>query len=347
MSAPVPSEVTRRAAEWVVQQHSPDRSASSLSEFADWLRASPIHVAEYLRAIALWDALGDERLEPALSIDELISEARQAGATPLPIGRATVRGETSSAVVRRAAAAAVCVALLCAAWITWHWRAPLELTTGIGEQRSTVLPDGSIVELNTRSEVRVRYSTSQRRIELVRGEAFFQVASNRARPFVVVTDLATATAVGTRFSVYRAAKGTIVTVEEGRVLVRDIARDRGAAERSTNTQGVEVEPGIQAEAEPSRPVQMHRADIRRWLAWRQRRLVFEGAPLEEVIEEFNRYNPIPLELVDPRLGERRISGVFGANDPESLVDFLTKVDHIPVTSDSRAIRIGGDANVSP
>jgi transmembrane sensor len=69
--------------------------------------------------------------------------------------------------------------------------------------------------------------------------------------------------------------------------------------------------------------------------------VFDGTPLAEVIEEFNRYNSVALLLIDTRLSNRRISGVFDANDPESLVDFLAKVDHIPVSrSDQRVIRIG-------
>jgi transmembrane sensor len=88
---------------------------------------------------------------------------------------------------------------------------------------------------------------------------------------------------------------------------------------------------------------MRPANVERMLAWRERRLVFDGEPLATVVEEFNRYNSTPLVITDPRLRTQRISGVFGANDPESLLDFLEKVDHIAVTRDaSQTIRIGGD-----
>jgi transmembrane sensor len=300
-------------------------------------------VAEYLLAVEIWQALAHPELDRSTSSEHLIDEARRFGATALPITRAPVTSKSTRqrGLSIRTAMLAVPALLGTLAWLSWNRPAVIDLATGIGEQRSAVLPDRSIVELNTRSEIRVIYSASQRRIELVRGEAFFQVAKNPARPFVVFTDLATATAVGTRFSVYRASRATIVTVEEGRVLVSDIRPTTDPGEPTPLTQAVEVDPGTQAEAQPSRPVQTHHADLGRSLAWRERRLVFDGTPLAEVIEEFNRYNSVALLLIDTRLSNRRISGVFDANDPESLVDFLAKVDHIPVSrSDQRVIRIG-------
>jgi transmembrane sensor len=343
MTTSVPREVTRQAASWVVQLRSADRSAGTDCEFADWLRASPVHVAEYLLAVEVWQALAHVDLDRSTSSESLIDEARRFGATALPITPAPVTSRPARGrwLSSRTALGAIVAVLGTFTWMSWERPAVIDLATGIGEQRSAVLPDRSIVELNTRSEIRVIYSASQRRIELVRGEAFFQVAKNPARPFVVFTDLATATAVGTRFSVYRASRGTIVTVEEGRVLVSDIRPTTRPGEQTRLIQSVEVDPGTQAEAQPSRPVQTHRADLQRSLAWRERRLVFDGTPLAQVIEEFNRYNSVTLLLMDTRLSDRRISGVFDANDPESLIDFLVKVDRIPVNrSDQRAIRIG-------
>ena len=347
MRTPAPSEVTRKAAHWVVQLRSADRPASTECDFADWLRESPVHVAEYLRAIEVWEALSHSDVDGASTVESLTREARQSVSTRLPVAPPPLpfaAGRRTRHYGRLGAAAMCAVMILAAGWFGWRHFAALDFATGMGEQRSAVLSDGSIIELNTQTEVRVVYSASRRRIDLVRGEAFFQVAKNPARPFVVFTDLAAATAVGTRFSVYKAAKGTIVTVEEGRVLVRNIPHGPDVAEETQQAPGVELDPGTQAEARPSRPVLTHRTDLVRSLAWRQRRLVFDGAPLSEVLEEFNRYNAVPLVLTDARLGDRRISGVFGANDPESLIDFLTKVDHIPVhRSDPRAVRLGEEA----
>jgi transmembrane sensor len=227
-------------------------------------------------------------------------------------------------------------------FVCWRCRSCVEITTAIGEQRSAVLPDHSIVELNTQSAVRIAYTSRERRIELVRGEAFFEVAKDSRRPFIVSTEFATARALGTRFTVYRAPSGTLVTVAEGRVLVRYTGTaDNPVNGRPGPIDTVEVVPGTQADATPGRSVQVHAVDVDRSLAWRNRRLIFAGDTLANVVREFNRYNLPRLEIVDPRLLDQRISGVFGANDPQSLLDFLSKVDHINVSrAHPDAIRIG-------
>jgi transmembrane sensor len=339
-----PSEVMRQAAEWVVQLRSPDRPADCEQSFADWLRESPVHVREYLRAVEVWEGLANPDVGHGHSRDELIKAASDSNLVELPTAAAPPTSYRSGFRWRRVGFALALTVVFAVAYLGWQQTTVIKVTTGLGEQHSEVLPDHSVVELNTQSEIRVGFTAAERRVELVRGEAFFDVAKDSVRPFIVVTDLATAKAVGTRFSVYRAQSGTIVTVAEGRVLVLD---KQATADTSANsaerTDVVEVIPGTQAEAQPGRPVQVRQANVERTFAWRERRLVFEGEPLSTVVEEFNRYNSPPLVIGDPRLREERISGVFGANDPESLLDFLVKVDHISITRDAnQTIRIGGD-----
>lgn len=340
------SPITRQAAEWVVRLRSPDRPANCEQLFADWLRVSPVHVREYLCAVEVWEGLEHPAAGAGRSREELIREAG-AGATvvDLPTAAPPSGNERRLFRWRRVGLALALTALLVLACLGWRQTAVITVATGVGEQRSEVLADHSVIELNTRSEIRVAFSAAERRVELVRGEAFFDVAKDPTRAFVVVTDMATARAIGTRFSVYRSQTRTLVTVAEGRVLVREKTADSLARAGSAAAVGaVEVTPGKQAEAQPGRPVQMRQADVARTLAWRARRLVFDGEPLSEVVEEFNRYNSPPLLIADPRLREQRISGVFGANDPESLLDFLVKVDHIVVSrDDTGAIRIGAAA----
>lgn len=335
-----PSEVTRQAADWVVQLRAPDRPANCEREFAEWLSASPLHVREYLRAIEVWESLADTGIDAGSSRNELVNAATASGLVEFPLqGGAPVAKRRGG--LRWAALASVPI-VMALAYLGWRHNLPLEVTTAIGEQRSTVLPDRSIVELNTQSELRVAYTSKERRVELVRGEAFFEVAADPTRPFIVATEFATARALGTRFSVYRSPSGTVVTVAEGRVLVRHAgSAGESVAGQVSQGEAVEVVPGTQAEAGPGRPVQMRRVDVDRSLAWRSRRLIFEGEPLSNVVREFNRYNSPPLVIVDPQLLDQRISGIFGANDPESLLDFLGKVDHIRVNrSDPHAVRIG-------
>jgi transmembrane sensor len=347
MMSDQPSEVMRQAADWVVQLRSSDRPAHCEQSFADWLRASPLHVREYLRAVEVWEGLAHPDVGGGRTRENLVKAASDSNLVEFPAAAtapsppAAYRGGFRW---RRVGFAMALTAVFVLAYIGWQQTAVIKVTTGLGEQHSEVLPDHSIVELNTQSEIRVGFTATERRVELIRGEAFFDVSKDPARPFIVVTDLATAKAVGTRFSVYRAQSGTIVTVAEGRVLVRDKQVGPNTdASLSGRADAVEVIPGTQAEARPGRPVQMRQADVERTFAWRERRLVFDGEPLSRVVEEFNRYNSPPLVISDPRLREQRISGVFGANDPESLLDFLVKVDHIAVTRDAnQTIRIGGD-----
>jgi len=339
-----PSEVMRQAADWVVQLRSPDRPVDCEQSFADWLRESPVHVREYLRAVEVWEGLAHPDVGGGRSRDEFIKAASDSNLVELPTAAPPSTSYRSGFRWRRVGFAIALTGVFALAYFGWQQTTVIKVTTGLGEQHSEVLPDHSVVELNTQSEIRVGFTAAERRVELVRGEAFFDVAKDPARPFIVVTDLATAKAVGTRFSVYRALSGTIVTVAEGRVLVLDKqAKADAPANSAERTDVVEVVPGTQAEAQPGRPVQMRKANVERTFAWRERRLVFEGEPLATVVEEFNRYNSPPLVISDPRLRDERISGVFGANDPESLLDFLAKVDHISITRDAnQTIRIGGD-----
>jgi transmembrane sensor len=340
-----PTEVMRQAADWVVQLRSPDRPVDCEQSFADWIRASPLHVCEYLRAVEVWEALAHPDVDGGQSRDDLVRAGGGSNLVEFPTITPYPATDRRTFRWRQVALAVALTVVVVLAYVGWQQTAVIKLTTGLGEQRSEVLPDHSVVELNTQSEIRVAFKPTERRVELIRGEAFFDVSKDPARPFVVVTDLATARALGTRFSVYRAQQATIVTVAEGRVLVR---HEQSLPDAHAGTAGegdmVEVISGTQAEAQRGRPVQMRQADVARTFAWRERRLIFDGEPLSTVIEEFNRYNWPPLVISDPRLREQRISGIFGANDPESLLDFLVKVDHIRVSRDAtRAIRIGGDA----
>jgi transmembrane sensor len=366
-----PSEVMQQAANWVLQLRSPERQPVPAGDslvsrsvrgpmgqpsgeelFADWLRASPLHVREYLRAVEVWEGLSHPSAGSGRSREQLIAEAGDSNLVELPareeISRAVpARRATSHGFRwRRIGLALALSAVFVLAYLEWQRTTMLVVRTGVGEEHSEILPDRSIVDVNTQSEIRVAFTSTERRVELVRGEAFFDVAKDPARPFIVATDLATAKAIGTRFSVYRAQSGTIVTVAEGRVLVRDthaVAADSQSVAEPEDA--VEVIPGTQAEAQPGHHVQMRRANVASTFAWREHRLVFEGEPLAAVVEEFNRYNSPPLLISDPRLREQHISGVFGANDPESLLDFLVKVDHIAVTRDPNGVtHIGGDTS---
>jgi transmembrane sensor len=183
--------------------------------------------------------------------------------------------------------------------------------TQIGEMKVIPLSDGSVVTLNTDSEIAVRYSRSQRLIELVHGEALFDVAKNKLRPFVVQTGTALVRAVGTSFSV------KVLPNQPVQVLVRE-----GIVE--VKRPGVPVAPvvlvamnsrAIAPQDAPitSKPVET--AEVGRELAWRVGRLAFHGETLAEAAAEFARYSDARIQIDDPEVARQKVTGLFVSTDP--------------------------------
>jgi transmembrane sensor len=223
------------------------------------------------------------------------------------------------------------VLVVCTAVAGWEiWR-PNHYATGVGEQRSVALEDGSIVTLNTSSEIEVDFTGRQRRVRLVEGEALFEVAHDIRRPFDVSDGNATVRAVGTEFNVDRRRTQTTVTVVEGRVAV---IPPTNASDHITGSALAYVPAGstllaateqlVIANGHIGAPARV--ANVEPVLAWTHRQLVFNRRPIGEVAAEFNRYNRRRIEIADPTLAEEPVSGVFQANDPQSFLTFLT---HMP------------------
>lgn len=242
-------------------------------------------------------------------------------------------------------------------------------TTDIGEQRSLALADGSTVELNSRSRIKVQYTEHDRRVVLLEGQALFNVAKNKSRPFVVQAGNTRVRAVGTAFDVYRKSSDTVVSVVEGRVAVRRLdgaatgsQSNGGAASSSSQTgqrprddvrsDGLADVPGIQAAAgeillaageqvvvTPAIFTSPKRADIAAATSWTRRILVFDSSPLTDVAQEFNRYNTRRLLVEDPQLAQFHISGVFSSLEPSLLLRFLHTQPELMVEETDTEIRI--------
>ena len=237
-------QILDEASEWFVDFRVGDVDADARRRFDEWLRRSPEHVRAYWEIAKTYVDLPRANSMGKLKVDELIAYARSDANTnivPLPMSSGTrasssMRAETPRADVpdsagrpsarfRRpfSAAASVAFVLVMAAVFYWQThRYPL-YATDIGEQRSITLADGSTVDLNARSKLRIEFSKTERRVELLEGQALFQVAKNRHRPFLVRSGDALVRAVGTQFDVYRKDSSTTVTVLEGRVAVYSTA----------------------------------------------------------------------------------------------------------------------------
>lgn len=348
--------IAEQAADWLLRLEDKDATATEaeLLEFSAWLQRSPQHIEEFLQVSALHAELSSagEVAFPAVQI--LVDAARlnvvEIASTDEPT-QAVPPPEQRRVRLRRLIGGAAGVVLL--AMVTQHFvidpadiavvTAPGQtFSTDVGEQRSVVLADGSVVNLNTRSTLNVRFTQASRVVELTAGEAIFDVHKEASRPFLVKSGRSVVEAVGTRFNVYRQAKQTVVTVVEGNVAVSSqTARTSDSDTPITDQAGknkrvavVRLQPGGQVAVLKSGAISATRTvDSSKATAWTERRLVFDAEPLQFVARELNRYNRRRVSIGDVRIATRSISGVFNASDPETLLAFLKTVGDIRVERD--------------
>lgn len=209
--------------------------------------------------------------------------------------------------------AAAAVAAGVAGWFAINvWSAPpmQRYETASGEQRVVRLEDGSEVTLNTRTTLEVRLGDGRRDLRLVQGEAFFEVAHDPARPFVVETPLGSARAVGTRFNVLVGSTSVEVATTEGKVLVRTPAAAANGVLSVAGTRAT-LRAGA-GEAE------LGTADLGRIENWRARRVEFDRVRLDEALREFSRYTDLPVRAGSAEVAALRVSAVLKAGDLTAL-----------------------------
>jgi transmembrane sensor len=333
--------IADEAAQWYVTLHAESCSTADRRAFAEWVARSPECVAAYLRISRTLGAIQSSTLSwPETSVEQIVADAKAEGVvTALPGASAAPSTKSGSRwrapwIPVVAAAAALIVSL--GTWLLL--RTPHSFETDVGEQRSVVLEDGSVVTLNTSSRIDVDLRADRRVIRLDRGEALFQVARDPGRPFAVVAGTATVQAVGTEFNVDRRDARTTVTVVEGQVRVRtQPATASVAAPDSNEVARAGTAPEMMLAAAErvviagdvlGTPERI--ANIAPVTAWTQRRLVFERRPLGEVAEEFNRYNRQRIRVLGASLRQQEVTGLFQANDPESFVQFLAGIPDVRI-----------------
>ncbi len=191
-----------------------------------------------------------------------------------------------------------------------------DYTTRRGEMRVIPLADGSVVNLNTDSRIKVRYTHARRTIHLDRGEALFDVAKDAARPFVVYAGDTEVKAVGTSFSVLRLADAPVeVLVREGVVEV-DRGQAGGAVRLNANMRAVAPLSGDAGGGAPViRTVAVAPVEVERAVAWREGRIAFEGETLGQAVKDFQRYSDTRIVIDDPSIAGEEVTGLFEANDP--------------------------------
>lgn len=325
-------KITDEAADWYLRAQDPGFSNEDRKELASWLAASAEHVQEYLALTSVAGSLVGA-LEDA-DVDEMVELARRESPGADVIALAGFeepsapeengnRGPRSKRMVRWAVAATVLIAAMI--WYQQLGPVVVRYETGIGEQTTFLLDDGSVVSLNAQSRLQVLFDEDHRDVRLVSGEAMFDVEKDADRPFRVSTESAIAEAVGTQFNVRYRGNDTTVTVVEGFV---DVQSSTGSAMSPSTGQstpsGRILGVGQQARVN-SGEVAVVETDVQEATSWRERRLVFDARRLADVVFEFNLFNDQQIVISDPSIAGRTISGSFDVDDRESFALFLSEV----------------------
>jgi transmembrane sensor len=352
----VRSLIAQQASDWFVANRT-GLAARERESFTSWLKASPVHVEEYLALAVIARDLRAACEAPQSSIDDLLARARHEEDSPArPFWPRLVealripahRWQTAAAM---AAIGVVSLGLL----VLWNLRpiakvaasgtvTALHFETRHGEQHTYRLADNSVLHLNTDTGVTVRLSKTERLVTVTSGEADFEVAHAPDRPFRVAAGPAEVVDLGTKFDVRLQDSSTLVIVLEGRVAVGlSPPAKSGRANADHAARFVQLGPDEQitvADGElPTRPVPI---DAQRATSWLHRQIMFDHEPLERVASEFNRYAPKPFEITSPALRSLEISGVFATDDSEAFIAFLRSLEGVHVEVTATRIRVSQD-----
>lgn len=311
------------AADWLARRDSGAWSQADQAMFLAWQEESTLHRVAVIRLEAVWQHA--DRLQalgagvprgnipaPGQWSTRQVPERRSGDAIGRLDGiKVWARGrykEIGASLV--AAVAAIVVGVFISNDTTTY-------RTAVSENRVVHLSDGSRVTLNTDSRIHVSLTASERRIDLQRGEVFFEVSKDPSRPFVVYADGRRVIAVGTKFSVMRVQDDLRVVVTEGRVRVVERTPDNAepAVELTAGNIARVSEAGVLV-----REISIPEAE--QSLSWRSGFVMFRATALAEAVVEFNRYNERQLVLADPELAEFRIGGHLRLTNLDAFVRML-------------------------
>lgn len=313
------------AGEWFARRRSGRMTAAEARELERWLVGDADNRAAMEQIERAWLNIEAARASPEILALRERARGRRAG--------------LSRTALTRAAAACVAAVVLAgggsylagSGFLDRHRFADQTYATAVGEKTTVTLPDGSVVTLNTDSVLRTAASRDRRLVYLDRGQAFFRVAKNPDRPFIVSAAGRQVTAIGTAFDVRVDGHRFEVTLVEGKVRVDTpvralpiSARARAAprGEETATIRATELLPGDRMVATLDSQVVVARSDTAKQTNWMVGRLKFEGEPMGRVAAEFGRYTTRKIVIDDPVLAARPISGAFDADDTEAFAEAL-------------------------
>jgi transmembrane sensor len=331
-----PNDITAEACAWIAQIESESMKSDDLAAYKEWVERSPAHKKE-IKRLAMISADMNVLADMAQPLKEAAVRQRQL---------AQNQNSNSWSMYRFASVAVVLVISLYLG-NQYLFQSNISVgtslyTTVVGEHREVLLSDGTILELNTDSQVEIDYSLDRRKVRLLKGEAFFQVAHNPDRPFIVYAREKAVRAVGTAFVVRLSNKALEVLVTEGKVELTRTETPKAKTEPtgistseptinwSDKTEPIYIEAGetvVYREASQQtiteQDVQLvSKREIKRKLSWQNGLLDFSDTPLIDVVEDLSRYTSLQIEISDPELRNLKFGGLFRTNELQALFNAL-------------------------
>ncbi len=365
-SFPSSTVLEEEACQWIVKFESDNEpSTQDIEQLNVWLSKSPVHKETLLRLSKTWcnmDIMSGLMVPLGYSLKPKRSKLKSYALKRLPFITGIIRvfNKETMMLFRPLILPALIVIMMLNLTFFWPNLIP-ELPnnmyiTSIGEHSTHTLEDGSVLTLNSNSQIEVYYTLSKRVINLLTGEAHFDVVSDPNRPFEVYAGNRMIKAVGTAFSVYRLENNIEVLVTEGNVdlaivqstlLVKPKTfyknkvdfNQKLSPDSIENTvtviaslkAGQSVSIPISSDSLDTPVVEYAQGDLVRKLSWLDGRLVFAGESLQEVVAEVSRHTPLIIEVMDPELKKLRIGGQFQAGETDALFDVLESGFGVEIT----------------
>ena len=319
------------AAAWITRLHGPNRTPEMEAGFRQWLSESAENRIEFEGLTDIWTAVGTvpAGAAPRLERWEQSAESRELQELRSERPASSSQWHPASGRLRKIGlSAAVAAAVLAFVFVGfWSSRSASEPSyeTGLGEGRMVQLPDKSRVWMNSATRLRVAFDSQQRRVELIRGEALFEVAKHASRPFVVAAGGHSVTALGTSFVVRYESSRTAVTLVEGKVA---ISPSSAPGENVSRVEETVLTAGQRLTLVPDGVPKIDEPSVESVLAWRRGEVVLNDTPLAEAVAEMNRYDRTTIVIDGSAVATLNVSGLFHTGDNEGFARSVARMYHL-------------------
>jgi transmembrane sensor len=325
------SKIDNEAFEWVARKFARGLSESESAAFGAWLETDIRHKGAYARAMAIYNAINLATVPQSIPAGD---GGHAAADDPVPAHRGFPRRQFLRREFLIYGGMAAGIAAAVGTMGLFPQQREAVLITARGELRKVPLQDKSIATINSGSRIEVEFTDKQRMVKLREGEAWFEVAKDKSKPFIVEAGDARVRAVGTAFSVRRFADGAEVLVTEGTV---EVWTTDASARRRQLSAGERVFLGPRASGIA---VVRQPGEVKRKLAWREGKLILKNQTLNEAVADFNRYSPKTIVILDAALGSKRLFGQYQLDAPELFAKDVSTILGVPLVITADRIYIG-------